>query len=58
MTHSTSRYDVTNNAAAGDEVLECIAQRVMNSNCGFNMLIRLYREEFLVLMPKLDAKAA
>jgi two-component system cell cycle response regulator len=44
--------------AAGDDVLRGIAQRVMGGVRGFDTPIRLGGEEFVVLMPNVDAKAA
>ena len=44
--------------AAGDDVLRGIAQRVMGGARGFDTPIRLGGEEFVVLMPNVDAKAA
>ena len=44
--------------AAGDDVLRGIAQRVMGGVRSFDTPIRLGGEEFVVLMPDVDAKAA
>lgn len=44
--------------AAGDDVLRGIAQRVMGGVRSFDTPIRLGGEEFVVLMPNVDAKAA
>ena len=44
--------------AAGDDVLRGIAQRVMGGVRGFDTPIRLGGEEFVVLKPNVDAKAA
>ena len=44
--------------ATGDDVLRAIAQRVLGGVRGFDTPIRLGGEEFVVLMPNVDAKAA
>lgn len=43
---------------AGDEVLRIIAKRVSEGIRGFDTAIRLGGEEFVVLMPNVDARAA
>lgn len=44
--------------AAGDMVLEGLAQRVMGSIRGFDTAIRLGGEEFVVLMPNVEGRSA
>lgn len=44
--------------AAGDQVLRGLAKRVLGGIRGFDTAIRLGGEEFVVLMPNVDARAA
>lgn len=44
--------------AAGDDVLQILAKRIMGGIRGFDTAIRLGGEEFVVLMPNVDARAA
>ena len=44
--------------AAGDQVLRGLAKRVLGGIRGFDTAIRLSGEEFVVLMPNVDARAA